>query len=36
MDELKKHGFELDVFCDDIAIIHKRKIPKDVVINHAI
>jgi len=36
MGELKKHGYELAVFCDDIAIIHKREISKDVVINHAI
>jgi len=36
MDELKKHGYELVVFCDDIAIIHKTEISKDTVINHAI
>jgi len=36
MDELKKHGYDIAVFCDDIAIIHNREIPKDVVINHAI
>ena len=28
MDELKKHGYDLAVFCDDIAIIHKREISK--------
>jgi len=36
MDELKKHVYDLAVFCDDIDKKKKKEIYKDVVINHVI